>query len=72
MNSDTFYKKLSSVLDIEGQRINDKDELKKFRSWDSLGMMTFVTTFKDLTKKKINPVQVGQCKLVGELKKLIL
>ena len=35
-------------------------------------MMTFVITFKDLTKKKINPVQVGKCKLAGELKKLVL
>ncbi len=72
MNSDTFYKKLSSVLDVEGQSISDKDELAKFKSWDSLGMMTFVITFKDLTKKKINPVQVGKCKLAGELKKLVL
>ena len=37
-------------MDVEGQSISDKDELAKFKS-DSLGMMTFVITFKDLTKK---------------------
>jgi acyl carrier protein len=72
MNSVIFYKKLASVLDVEGTKIKDKDELKKFKSWDSLGMMSFVITFKDLTKKKINPVEVGRCKLAGDLKKLVL
>ncbi len=72
MNSDTFYKKLASVLDMEGKKINDKDKLNKFKSWDSLGMMSFVITFKDLSKKKINPVQVGKCKYAGDLKKLVL
>tara|TARA_Y100000389_G_C17371134_1_gene469087 strand:- start:573 stop:791 length:219 start_codon:yes stop_codon:yes gene_type:complete len=72
MNSETFYKKLASVLDIEGSKIKDKDELNKFKSWDSLGMMSFVITFKDLTKKKINPVEVGKCKFAGDLKKLVL
>ena len=72
MNSSTFYKKLASVLDVEGTRIKDKDELKKFKSWDSLGMMSFVITFQDLTKKKINPVEVSRCKLAEDLKKLVL
>jgi acyl carrier protein len=71
IDENIFYDEMSQILEIDKKKIIKDNYLNKFSAWDSLGMMTFIIRFKDKTTKKIDPVSVGKCKKISDLKKLI-
>lgn len=71
MNKDNFISELSYILETSTENISINDELKKYTSWDSLAMMTFVVVFREKAKKEIDPMQVVKCLKISDLLKLV-
>ena len=71
MNTNTFLSEMADILETSSEKISINDQLNKFKSWDSLAMMTFVIVFRDKVDKEIDPMKVSNCLKVSNLYDLV-
>lgn len=66
MDKEFFLEKMIEILDLE-EEPDMSSKLTDFELWDSLAVVTFLSTANKITKKRIDPSQVQEAKTLNDL-----
>ena len=71
MNEELFRSSLAGILKVAPESLTMETRLDKYAAWDSMAVVTFLAMAGSKFGVRLSPPKVINCKLVGDLAKLL-
>ena len=71
MKKELLYKKLSTIFDLDINKIKSELIIKSIRNWDSLKHMQLIFFIEKELKKELNPKIIDKIKKVIDIENII-
>jgi acyl carrier protein len=71
MKKEILYKKLSTIFDLDVNKIKSELIIKSIRNWDSLKHMQLIFFIEKELKKDLDPKIIDKIKKVIDIEKII-
>ena len=71
MNEKEFLVNLEELLEADAGTLNCTLELASLDQWDSLAFVSFIALADSKYGVKVAPSELRQCKIIGDLMKLV-
>jgi acyl carrier protein len=71
MKKKILYKKLSTIFDLDVNKIKSELIIKSIRNWDSLKYMQLIFFIEKELKKDLDPKIIDKIKKVKDVEKLV-
>lgn len=70
MNRSELLSELAEILEVEG--LSEDQNLSDIDSWDSMGMIAYISLVDDECNKELDPDLFEDCQTIGDLMNLAL
>ena len=68
MNRNELLSELAEILEVEG--LSEDQNLSDIDSWDSMGMIAYISLVDDELNKELDPDLFEDCQTIGDLMNL--